>query len=243
MVTVYGMRRGWEGAPTDTYYNSNTITVVCSAGLACASNPNPSSGATGISTSPTLSWSAVSGATAYDVYFGTSTSPSYVTTTSGTSYYPGMLNQNTTYYWGVIPKNSSTSASGCSVWSFTTGGSGGGGCQANATTLCLNNNRFKVQVTWKDYNGNTGYGTVAPYGTSDSGLFWFFTASNWEMLVKVLNGCGYNNHYWVFAAATTDVEYHLYVTDTTTGTVKQYDNTLGHASPAITDSSAFATCP
>jgi hypothetical protein len=26
-------------------------------------------------------------------------------------------------------------------------------------------------------------------GTDDSALFWFFEESNWEMLVKVLDGC------------------------------------------------------
>jgi hypothetical protein len=63
------------------------------------------------------------------------------------------------------------------------------------------------------------------------------------MLIKVLDGCNINNRYWVFAAATTNVEYTLRVTDTETGASKQYRNPLGQASPAITDTSAFATCP
>ena len=33
------------------------------------------------------------------------------------------------------------------------------------------------------------------------------------MLIKVINGCGLNQRYWVYAAATTDVEYQLTVTD------------------------------
>ena len=82
-------------------------------------------------------------------------------------------------------------------------------------------------------------GTSSP----DSGLFWFFSPNNWEMLVKVLDGCRSNGHYWVFAAATTNVEYTLRVTDTDNGVSKQYFNPLGQASPAITDTSAFATCP
>ena len=63
------------------------------------------------------------------------------------------------------------------------------------------------------------------------------------MLVKVLNACGLNQHYWVFSAATTNVEYTLTVTDTQTGDKKTYFNPLGTAAPAVTDTSAFATCP
>ena len=84
---------------------------------------------------------------------------------------------------------------------------------------------------------------MVPFGADDSGLFYFFTANNWEMLVKVLDGCGITNHFWVFAAATTDVGYTLKVTDTANGMVREYDNPIGQAAPAITDTSAFATCP
>jgi hypothetical protein len=109
--------------------------------------------------------------------------------------------------------------------------------------MCLNGGRFRVAVDWRDFNGNTGSATVVPAPSDDSGLFYFFSADNWEMLVKVLDGCNINDRYWVFAAATTNVEYTLRVTDTETGTIEQYFNPLGQASPAITDTSAFATCP
>jgi hypothetical protein len=116
-------------------------------------------------------------------------------------------------------------------------------CVADISTMCLNNGRFKVQVEWRDFADNTGSGVVVPQGSDDSGLFWFFNSDNWEMLVKVLRGCPVNNHYWVFSAATTNVEYTLRVTDTETGTVKEWTNPLGASSPAITDTQAFATCP
>jgi hypothetical protein len=53
----------------------------------------------------------------------------------------------------------------------------------------------------------------------------------------------FNNAWWVYAAATTDVEYTMTVTDTLHDETKTYTNALGNASPAITDSAAFATCP
>jgi hypothetical protein len=42
----------------------------------------------------------------------------------------------------------------------------------------------------------------------DSGaLFFFFEPDNPEMLVKVVNGCAINGHWWVFGSAATDLSY------------------------------------
>jgi hypothetical protein len=58
--------------------------------------------------------------------------------------------------------------------------------------------------------------------------------------------------YWVFFAATTNVEFTTRVTDTLTGFVKtygksgetiEYNNPLGQPANAVTDTTAFATCP
>ena len=102
--------------------------------------------------------------------------------------------------------------------------------------------RFLVEVDWKDFSANTGKGSVVAGGSDDSGLFWFFNSDNWEMLVKVIDGCPLNQRFWVFAAATTDVKYDLQVTDLWSGEQKVYSNPLGRSASAITDSSAFATC-
>lgn len=115
-------------------------------------------------------------------------------------------------------------------------------CTPSESGMCLNNDRFKVEVLWEDFKGTTGAGQVVDFGTPDSGLFWFFNSNNWEMMVKVLNGCNLTDHFWVFAAATTNVEYTLRVTDTATGAVKVYFNPLGNSAAAITDTGAFATC-
>jgi len=116
-------------------------------------------------------------------------------------------------------------------------------CVPGPTTLCLVENRFRIQVAWRIASNQTGYGNVASCGTSDSGLFWFFGPTNWEMLVKIINGCSLNNRYWVFMAATTNVEFTLRVTDTQTGEVQQYFNPLNRLAPALADTGAFATCP
>ncbi len=115
-------------------------------------------------------------------------------------------------------------------------------CRAGATATCLNAGRFRVEVDWRSFDGTTGSGRVVPFGSEDSGLFWFFEADNWEFLVKVLDGCAINDRFWVFAAATTTVEVTLRVTDTETGATAEYFNPLGNAADAITDTGAFATC-
>jgi len=119
---------------------------------------------------------------------------------------------------------------------------GQGSCVPTATSLCLNRGRFRAEVRW-DAGGSSGSGTVVPGAAADSGLFWFFAPDNWEVMVKVLDGCVLNDHYWVFAAATTNVHYVLTVTDTLSGKVARYENPAGHPSAATTDTNAFATCP
>ncbi len=110
------------------------------------------------------------------------------------------------------------------------------------TTLCLNDDRFKVEVDWKDFDGRSGPGIALPR-TDDSGTFFFFDPDNTELLLKVLDGCRRNGHYWVFYAATTNVEFSISVTDTLSGQSRVYDNPLGRPAPAIIDTQAFATCP
>ena len=113
---------------------------------------------------------------------------------------------------------------------------------ADSTTLCLNNARYKVQSQWITRDGASGSGLVIPM-TGDTGAFWFFGSSNVELVVKVLNGCGFNSRYWTFAGGLTDVNVVLTVTDTMTGAVKTYVNPQGAPFQPIQDTTAFATCP
>ena len=115
-------------------------------------------------------------------------------------------------------------------------------CVPDATTLCLNDDRFRVEVTWRDFVGATGFGQGAEL-TSDTGTFWFFDPANVELVVKVLDACvDPFNRFWVFAGGLTDVEVGLTVTDTVTGEVRAYDNALGTAFQPIRDTDAFASC-
>ena len=115
-----------------------------------------------------------------------------------------------------------------------------GSCQTDSATRCLQDSRYEVKVEWWTKAGESGTGTVVHAGTNDSGLFYFFNPDNWEILVKVLDGCAVNGHIWVFGASTTDLGYRIAVTDTVNGTVKHYGNEPGMPAPAITDTQAFA---
>ena len=113
------------------------------------------------------------------------------------------------------------------------------GCVANAETLCLHSGRYEVRVDWWTGDGEAGSAQVVPEATEDSGLFRFFDANNWEILVKVLDGCVVNGHYWVYGASTTNLGYVIHVTDTATGDVQEYRNEPGQSAAAITDAKAF----
>jgi hypothetical protein len=97
-------------------------------------------------------------------------------------------------------------------------------------------------VSWRNFDGDEGAGRRTEVVGVDSALFWFFDPNNWELLVKVLDGCQINQRYWVFSAATTNVEYTLRVRDATTGRGVAYTNPSGQAAAAITDTDAFAEC-
>ena len=116
-----------------------------------------------------------------------------------------------------------------------------GTCVADATTRCLRDSRYAVRAEW--WTGGeepqTGAARVVRLGTNESGLFQFFERENWEILIKVLDGCAVNDHVWVFGASSTDLGYRIEVTDTATNEVREYRNEPGAPAPAIADVKAF----
>jgi hypothetical protein len=116
-------------------------------------------------------------------------------------------------------------------------------CVENGSTLCLENDRFRVRARYTTRAGSTGNGHAVAL-TADSGHFWFFDPENVEVVLKVKNACAAPwNHFWVFAAGLTDVDVALEVADTMTGRVLTYHNPQGRAFPPVQDTDAFPTCP
>ncbi len=142
------------------------------------SGPNPGNGATGVSVTATLSWTAGSGATSHDVYFGTTNPPASIGNQTGTSYDPGTLANSTTYYWRADSVNNDGTTTG-SVWSFTTEGSGGGGLPGQASDPNPSDGATRVRpnmnLTWTPGSGVTsqvirlGAGSLPANGTALSG--------------------------------------------------------------------------
>jgi len=131
-------------------------------------------------------------------------------------------------------------------------GTGAAGCVANATTLCIDDQpgdkRFKVQVAWATAQGGgqAGSGQAIPLsnlGVTNGGLFWFFSATNPEMLIKVLPTCGISSRHWIFASAGTNVGLTTTITDTVTAAQKVYTNTDGQVAAPIQDTTVALPCP
>lgn len=84
----------------------------------------PADAATGVSTSPTLTWQALSGAASYTVEIATDAAFTNIVATqsgiSGTSYAASGLSPSTTYYWRVKPTNGCGDGTVSAVFSFTT---------------------------------------------------------------------------------------------------------------------------
>jgi len=115
-----------------------------------------------------------------------------------------------------------------------------------ATSYCVQDTHFVVSARFRVGAPGTAEGTAQTLTCSicqESGIFTFFAPTNWEVMFKVLNGCGLNDRFWVFSAATTNVFYRLEVFDIRAGVNKVYFNYPGPPAPAVTDVNAFATCP
>jgi hypothetical protein len=120
-----------------------------------------------------------------------------------------------------------------------------GPCVADDDTLCIDHQhgdrRFAVETAFVANAGSGPARAVAldPLGIARGGLFWFFAPDNPELLVKVLDGCGLNGHFWVFASAGTDVGVTVTVTDTLSGRTWARTHVKGTAMPPIQDTSAL----
>jgi len=114
---------------------------------------------------------------------------------------------------------------------------GGAGCGDGV--LCLHDGRIQVEVDWVGPQGEGGSGRVVPRFERSSGLFWFFSGDNWEMLVKVLDACAINDRFWVFFGATTDVGFELSVRDLVTGQERTYVSPVGQPADTVGDTAAL----
>ena len=157
---------------------------------------SPANGGTGVTLTPALSWNASTGATSYDVYFGTSPTPPLVNNVTTTSYTPATLAAGTTYYWQIVAKNAAgTGAS--SVWSFTTMQPGAPSTPiltfpANGST----GDSLAPTLTWNASSGATSYSVY--FGASSTPAFVTMTTGTSYSPGMIVPG---NTYYWQIVAS------------------------------------------
>jgi ELWxxDGT repeat protein len=110
-------------------------------------------------------------------------------------------------------------------------------CAPDETTLCLAEERFQLRAHWREPSGAEGLARAIAL-TDDSGYFWFFADTNIELVTKMVDGRGLNEHFWAFYGALSSVEYHLTITDSLTGLGRRYFNPPGRLA-SVADTTAF----
>ncbi|KAF0140356.1 MAG: PQQ enzyme repeat-containing protein [Stygiobacter sp.] len=124
---------------------------------------SPSNNSTNITVNSQLSWTCTDpdgDAMNYDVYFGTSSYPSLVSSNqTSTSYDPGNLNNSTKYYWKVIAKDNKGGTTEGSIWNFTTiaGGTAPGAPTLSSPSNNSSNVSISPTLSWNSSNGATSY--------------------------------------------------------------------------------------
>lgn len=108
---------------------------------------------------------------------------------------------------------------------------------ATNTAVQVRGGRFEIRVLWEDGSGQNGEGFGRAM-TGDTAAFNFFSPTNTELVIKVLDGRPINGHYWVFYGALSNVGYTIFVKDLATGEQVIYQNPVGNFA-SVGDTEAF----
>ncbi|MHC4737994.1 MAG: LamG-like jellyroll fold domain-containing protein, partial [Planctomycetota bacterium] len=141
-------------------------TIVAAPGQ--ASNPSPGNGATDVSINADLSWSAGSGATSHDVYFGTSSPGTFQGNQTATTFDTGTMANDTTYYWRIDEINAAGTTTG-SVWSFTTIVAAPAQASSPSPANGATDVSISADLSWTAGSGATSHDVY--FGTTSPGSF------------------------------------------------------------------------
>ena len=167
---------------------------------------SPASGSTGLSTSPTLTWNASSGATSYALQVSTSSSfSSYIYNQNGltsTSQAVSGLSSSTVYYWRVQATNSYGSSAWSLVWNFTTTGSAPSTPILSTPASGSTGISTGPSLAWNSSSGATSY--ALQVSTSSSFSSYVYNQSGLTSTSQSLSGL--NNgikYYWRVSATNS----------------------------------------
>jgi hypothetical protein len=118
------------------------------------------------------------------------------------------------------------------------------GCDPTPTRACLQNRRIAVDVTYDATLFGQSAGPATPRLESDENVaFTFFDPTNIELSLKVIDGCGFNGHYWIYASGLTNVGVSMDIVDTVAGTLYEVDRPAGAAFAPLADIQAIPCGP
>jgi len=200
-------------------YESNVTVSVLNQAPYPPSNPNPANGTTGVNVNADLSWTCSDpdgDPLTYNVYFGTTTNPPLVSSgQSATSYDPGTMNFNTTYFWKIVAFDNHSASTESSLWSFTTEINDPPYVPSNPSpTNGATNVDINADLSWTggDPNGDTVtydiyFGTISPppliyqnysYTTYDPGAMQYNTNYYWNIKAIDIHGATTIGPEWNF---------------------------------------------
>ena len=209
----------------------------------------PANAATNIELGTTLSWSPGSTGgipTGYKLYFGTdglgvTTPTNLVNGTLQTSPYTptATLTYSTTYYWQIVPTNGVGDATGCPIWSFTTGPN------PTITTFPYNQGFEGTAFPpygWSVVDNNSDLdkwisSTVNPKtGTQCARIYTDYNAANDDYLVTppVLLSGNQELKFWVRAHSVTETDEISILLSTTTPDPAAFTTILMPSTPVNT---------
>jgi hypothetical protein len=165
--TTYYWRIDEVGLGGTTAGNVWSFTTIVAA-PGSASSPSPADSATDIAVDADLSWSAGSGATSHDVYFGTSSPGTFQGNQTATTFDPGAMANETTYYWRIDAKNAGGTTTG-TVWSFTTIVAAPGAASSPSPADSATDVSITADLSWSAGAGATSHDVY--FGTSSPGTF------------------------------------------------------------------------
>ena len=157
------------------YYTNNQI-LICdkielitgSASPGQAANPSPADSATSVSINADLSWTAGSGTTSHDVYFGTSSPGSFQGNQTAATFDPGTMANNTAYYWRIDELNAAGTTTG-TVWSFTTIVAAPAAASSPSPANSATDVSVSADLSWTAGAGATSHNVY--FGTTSPGSF------------------------------------------------------------------------
>ncbi len=110
--------------------------------------------------------------------------------------------------------------------------------------LCLHDGLFYVWAQFEDPRNPDQpiQATGKPLSGDAGGILYAWSEDNPELLVKVLDGCRINGHWWVFVGSATDQQYAIVVKHIPTDESRFFESNGENALLGLSKTDAFAVC-